>query len=81
MPDPKPYCNPKVPTYDLDIMLGRTHVSTSPQEVEKAIREQIAIALTFGEGAEWTPAIQDQTVRYALWRHRRNFADYEAVMS
>lgn len=78
--DAKPYCNPKVPRREVDILMDRTHVHTSPEEVERQIREQIAVALTFGQGAEWTEAIQEQTVRYALWRHRANLRAYREVM-
>lgn len=79
--DAKPYCNPKVPRREVDIMLGRVHVSTSPEEVERQIREQITIAMeAFGSGEEWTPSVQEQTVRYALWRHRANLRAYREVM-
>jgi hypothetical protein len=30
--------------------------------------------------SRWTPTIIGQTVRYALWRHHRNFAEYANVM-
>jgi len=45
------------------------------------MREQIAYAREhFADGHKWTDSIAEQTVRYALWRHARNLAEYRWVM-
>ena len=72
----KPYVNPLVPTYSVDRILGRIHVATPEAEVSAMIEERMAAQTD----PAWTPAIREQTVRYALWRHRENFRFYADVM-
>lgn len=70
---------PEVPTLALIAKLGRTHVGTPAEEVETMVREQIASRLALGaEG--WTAELVEQTVRFALWRHEENRAEYAWVM-
>jgi hypothetical protein len=76
----KPYVNPKVPTYAIDRKLGWVHVGTPDNEVESLINEAIDRMMQGPQASEWTPAIRKQTVRYALWRHHRNLAEYIRVM-
>lgn len=78
--DRKPYVNPLVPTRVIDRKLGRVNVGTPDAEVEQIIREAIDSAVNGPEGGKWTAAIQRQTVRYAIWRHHRNLAEYAWVM-
>jgi hypothetical protein len=68
-----------VPTRSIISRLGRTHVGTPTAEIETMIRDQIARAQT-ANPAGWTPAIVAQTVRFALWRHAENLAEYQFVM-
>jgi hypothetical protein len=70
-----------VPTRAVDRMLGRIHVGTPDAEVEATMLRQIEVAIGFGAEADaWTPKIQRQTVRYAVWQHHRNQAMYARVM-
>jgi hypothetical protein len=58
------------------------HVGTSFADVETMIREQVALARErFGQGAQWSRTIEEQTVKYALYRHAWNRAEYQQVMA
>lgn len=76
----KPTVDPLVPTYAIDRKLGRVHVGTPDSEVEAMIREAIERMMQGPQADQWTPKIQRQTVKYALWRHHRNLAEYVWVM-
>lgn len=76
----KPRVDPLVPTFAIDRRLGRVHVGTPDNEVEAMISEAIACQLNGKDADKWTPKIQRQTVKYALWRHHRNLAEYRWVM-
>lgn len=80
MSERKPAVDPIVPTYAIDRRLGRVHVGTPDAEVEALVAEAIATAEKGPEGAQWTPKIKRQTIRYAIWRHHRNLAEYRRVM-
>ncbi len=72
----KPRVDPLVPTYSIDWLLAREHCATPDEVIVEQITERIAIQAD----ERWTPAIKRQTLRYALWRHHRNYAEYAAVM-
>lgn len=76
MSERKPRVDKLVPTIVIDRKLGRVHVGTSDSEVTAMIEEALA-AVT---DPRWTPALRRQTLRYALWRHHRNLAEYAWVM-
>jgi len=65
-----------VPTHAIDWLLAREHVMT-PDDV---IVDQIAERINGRTDLRWTTAIKRQTIAYALWRHHRNLAEYNAVM-
>ena len=73
----KPRVNPYVPTRDVDRWLGRIHVAT-PDDVMIAQLNEI-IDVPASQDPRWTAAIRRQTVKYALWRHHRNFEEFAAV--
>lgn len=77
MADRKPRVHPLVPTHFLDWKLDRLHAATPDAEVVALIEASLATTTD----PRWTPALRRQTVRYALWRHHRNFALYAAVMT
>jgi hypothetical protein len=72
----KPRVDPLVPTREVDWYLGRVHVATPAADVAATIEAQLATRTD----PRWTPALLRQTVRYALWRHVRNLAQYAEVM-
>ena len=76
MPERKPRVDPLVPTYAIDRRLGQTHVGTPDTEIVAMIESQLATRTD----PRWTPTLRRQTVRYALWRHHRNLAEYRHVM-
>jgi hypothetical protein len=76
----KPRVDPIVPTLAIDRKLGRVHVGTPDAEVEILITAAISSALNGPQSAQWTPKIQRQTVRYAIWRHHQNLVGYAQVM-
>jgi len=47
-------------------------------DVERMVRDAIAVS---PDRDRFTAEITRQTVRYALWRHERNRAEYVRVMS
>lgn len=76
----KPRVDPIVPTRAIDRKLGRVHVGTPDSEVGTIVREAIAAALNGPQAESWSPKIQRQTVKYAIWRHHRNLDEYRWVM-
>lgn len=77
----KPYVNPLVPTVAVDRILSRVHVGTSDEEVRKLIDDRIVIAARHEPRWAMHPGgLANQTVRYALWRHHQNLAEYRSVM-
>jgi hypothetical protein len=67
------------PTRAIRYKLGQTHVGTSPDEIERMIREEISQQRSKGAKG-WTPAMETATVRFALWQHAENLAEYGSVM-
>lgn len=67
------------PTRALDWRLGRTHVGTPAVEVETMVRAQVRAQREPGN-AGWTSRLEAEAVRYALWRHAENLAEYRWVM-
>jgi Arc/MetJ family transcription regulator len=67
-----------VPTRSITRTLGRTHVGTPSSAVETMVRDQIASRIDIG-ATGWEPRIVEQTVRFALWRHAENLAEYTFV--
>ncbi|TMQ09881.1 MAG: hypothetical protein E6J90_37075 [Deltaproteobacteria bacterium] len=66
-----------VPTRAIDRQLARTHVGTPDQDIV----DMIESAPGWSDPARaWTPALRRQTLRYALWRHHKNLAEYAWVM-
>lgn len=80
MTKPKFKVDPKVPTRAIDRKLGRVHVGTPDAEVEAMVQEAIDQACQGKQAEQWTKKIQKQTIRYALWRHHQNLAEYVRVM-
>lgn len=74
----RPYCNALVPTRAIDRRLARVHVGMPAADVERMVRDAIAVS---PDRDRFTAEITRQTVRYALWRHERNRAEYVRVMS
>jgi hypothetical protein len=82
VPARRPQVSALVPTFAIDRKLGSVHVGTSFADVETMIREQVKVAReTFGKANQWTRTIEEQTVRYALYRHAWNRAEYQQVMA
>jgi hypothetical protein len=69
--------NPLVPTHALDYHLARIYVGAADADVVAHVEEAIASE----PDPRWTPAIRRQTIRYALWRHHRNYAEYIGIVS
>jgi len=67
------------PTHALDHRLGRTHVGRPEHEVEAMVRDAVAKQREGGNEG-WTPKMEKEAVKYALWRHRENRAEYGHVM-
>lgn len=74
----KPRVNPYVPTRDVDRWLGRIHVATPDDVMVAQLSEMIEVPAS--NDPRWTAAIKRQTIRYALWRHHKNLAEYRWVM-
>lgn len=72
----KPRVDPLVPTRSIDRYLGRIHVGTPDSDVQAAIEAAPGMA----SDPRWTPALRRQAIRYALWRHHKNLAEYAWVM-
>lgn len=71
------YC----PTRSITHKLARTHVRTTASEVEEIIRKAVARQRKRPKGhEEWTTAAENEAVRFALWRHAENAAEYNFVM-
>ena len=63
----------KVPVGQIEWIVGRMHVGTSPYEVEMDIRARCA------DRPEWTPAMIREAVRIALRAHDDNRRMYAFV--
>lgn len=72
----KPRVNSLVPTRSIDRWLGRVHVGTPDEEIVATIKAAPGLKTD----TRWTPTLLRQTIRYALWRHHLNLAEYAWVM-
>lgn len=68
------------PTVAIAFQLGRTHVGTTDRSVRAMIRRAIAEARLNDPRWDSAPGLDDEAVRFALWRHHENLAEYQAVM-
>lgn len=80
MTERRPRVDPLVPTIAIDRRLGRTYVGTPDESIVAMVQEQITRQLSGPDADKWTPKIQRQTIKYALWRHHRNLSEYAWVM-
>jgi hypothetical protein len=65
-----------VPTRAIRRRMGSVHITAPDSYVEKLVRTEIAQQTD----PRWTAKLADQTVRYALWIHHENGAEYSFVM-
>ena len=70
----------RCPTRAIRHHLGNVHVGTSDHDVEMELRAEIELAQMGPQGAEWTPEMVRAAIRYALWQHGENRAEYSMVM-
>jgi hypothetical protein len=70
-----------VPTHALTSWLGRMHVGTPAGEVETMVRAQVTLNRRKSDDQGWTDRLAEETVRFALWRHAENLAEYVWVMN
>ncbi len=67
------------PTFMIGRRLGRVHVATPDIEVEELIRAAVASMREQGVDG-WTDEAEQEAVRFALWQHAENLAEYRWVM-
>jgi len=72
-----PSVSKKIPAYQIRQWVGKFHVGTSNQQVEDALKAQIAKS----KDPRWTPATIRQAVAVALKAHNANRTQYRQVMS
>ena len=70
----------QIPTVALRLLLGRVHVMTADEEIERMIGERIDRGNGTG-GRLFTPEEREQTIAAGLWLHHENRAEYIGVMS
>lgn len=72
----------RCPTRAIRHHLGNVNVNTSMRMIELEVRANIArqVAKRGPEAAEWTDSMINHTVRFALWQHEENRAEYAVVM-
>lgn len=70
------YWNITTPRYDVDRWLGNQFVGTSNEEIERKLQIIIKKAQ---KRSKWPQEIVDETIRYALFRHKKNRELYLAV--
>jgi hypothetical protein len=68
------------PTCAITRRLGRIHVGTADHDVTTMVREGIAEARARGSEG-WTAKAEQDAIRFALWQHAENRAEYIHVMS
>jgi len=64
------------PTKAIDWKMGQVSVNTSAVEV----RNIIARGVKQSKDGRWTPKLMSEAIRYALWVHAENRAEYDAVV-
>ncbi len=67
------------PTGSIRWKLGHVHVATPDEEVEEMISEAVTARIEAGD-ADWTAELGVEAVRFALWAHAENLAEYHWVM-
>lgn len=74
----RPASNPssKIPMYQIRNWVGKFHVGTSNQQIEAALKAQIAKS----KDPRWTPVTIRQAVAVALKAHNANRTQYRQVM-
>jgi len=72
-----PSVSKKIPAYQIRNWVGKFHVLTSNQQVEDALKAQIAKS----KDPRWTPATIRQALTIALKAHNANRTQYRQVMS
>lgn len=68
------------PTRAIRQRLGNTHVGTPAATIEGLIRCQVSAQRGLGKPG-WTPEREQEAVRFALWEHEENAAQYRHVMA
>lgn len=70
------------PTLAIDQRLRTVHVSTPDTEVAGMVREAVQVqrGTSIRNFQAWTDKREREAVRYAVWRHRENRAEYGWVM-
>ena len=64
------------PTRAIDWKMGKISVATSDVEISNIVRTGVKAS----KDGRWTPALTKEAIRYALWVHHENQAEYGAVM-
>jgi hypothetical protein len=70
------------PTRAIRRHLARVNVATSPADVAAEVRAEITLRVARHpeDAAAWDPTMRRAAVRYALWQHAENRAEYAMVM-
>ena len=61
----KPRVSPKIPTHQIDFLMGRMHVATSDAAIRAQIRRR---------AASWPAALVKQAEDYTVWSMEQNRA-------
>ncbi len=69
------YC----PTRAITWKMGQTHVGTPARDVEQLVRDALESKYAKRD-PRWTPAREAEAVRFALWQHAENGAEYQHAM-
>ena len=64
-----------VPIFQIDWILNRVHVGTPDDDIESNFRGRLARA-----DMAHPKQLADDVIRYALWRHAENGAEYRWVI-
>jgi hypothetical protein len=64
------------PTRAIRRRMGSVHVTAPDHYIEEMVRKGVKDS----KDARWTPKLINEAVRYALWIHHENGAEYGAVM-
>ena len=65
-----------VPLFAIDHKLGNVHVGTPDADVVKLLERGVQDS----QDPRWTRSLIDEAIRYALWAHAENRAEYGYVM-
>jgi hypothetical protein len=64
------------PTRAIDWKMGQINVHLAGDQVAAIVREGVRSS----KDGRWTPKLIEEAVRYALWVHAENKAEFNAVM-